>query len=70
MVTINCVVNVGGASDKGFTYSRVKGLQMTTTNIAKQGHAWKFKGRHEQDFFIQDFFIVFLKVNSNWQFSN
>jgi hypothetical protein len=35
----------------------VKGLQMTTTNIAKQGHAWQFKRRHEQHFFIQEFFL-------------
>jgi hypothetical protein len=32
----------------------VKGLQMTNTNIAKQGHAWQFKGRHEQHFYIQE----------------
>jgi len=47
-----------GASYKGFTYSRVKGLQMTTTSVAKQGHAWQFKGRHEQHLFIQGTFII------------
>jgi hypothetical protein len=54
----------------GFTYSTVKGLQLTTTNIANQGHEWQFKRRHEQHFFIQNSFIIFLKVNSRWQFSN
>jgi hypothetical protein len=34
---------------------------MTATNIEKQGHAWQFKGRHEQHFFIQKKIYLFLK---------
>jgi hypothetical protein len=38
----------------------VKGLQMTTTNIAKQGHAWQFK-EGMNNIFLFNFFYCFFK---------
>jgi hypothetical protein len=38
----------------------VKGLQMTTTNIAKQGHAWQFKEGMNNIFLFKKIYL-FLK---------
>jgi hypothetical protein len=55
-----------GLLDQNFTYSWVRESKMSTSNIAKQKHAWGCKGKHGWLFFIQRIFINIQELNSRW----